>query len=234
MTNLRADILRSVRDHLERHRMSARRFGTDALGDESLVASLARGRTLRLGTADRVLAFMGEAPIGPVFRREVEAFLAVTRTKVSVLGAHGARNPSFVARLRRGLSPSLETVDRVRAWMAAHSSPAEARAIRAAVAAQSSEPAGGDALAPAVPVLSSNQGERSMKDGTSYMSTREVAAFLGLSPRTLDRYRVSGAGPKFHKFGSRVRYLRADVEAWTAERCHSSTSDEAGAARRAA
>ena len=105
----------------------------------------ARGRTLRLGTADRVLAFMGEAPIGPVFRREVEAFLAVTRTKVSVLGAHGARNPSFVARLRRGLSPSLETVDRVRAWMAAHSSPAEARAIRAAVAAQSSEPAGGDA-----------------------------------------------------------------------------------------
>ena len=44
-----------------------------------------------------------------------------------------------------------------------------------------------------------------MGDDAIYMGTRELAAFLGLSPRTLDRYRVSGAGPKFHKFGNRVR-----------------------------
>ena len=38
--------------------------------------------------------------------------------------------------------------------------------------------------------------------------------------RTLDRYRVSGEGPVFHQFGSRVRYLLADVEAWaSARRC---------------
>ena len=64
-----------------------------------------------------------------------------------------------------------------------------------------------------------------MGNGTDkYMSTRDVAAFLGLSPRTLDRYRVSGDGPDFHKFGNRVRYLRADVESWAAERRCKSTS----------
>ena len=68
------------------------------------------------------------------------------------------------------------------------------------------------------------------------MGTRELAAFLGLSPRTLDRYRVSGGGPKpFHKFGNRVRYLPAtDVEAWAAERRYSSTSDVGGSAQRTA
>ena len=30
-----------------------------------------------------------------------------------------------------------------------------------------------------------------MTDGKDYISTREVAAFLGLSPRTMDRYRVT-------------------------------------------
>ncbi|MCE2474822.1 MAG: helix-turn-helix domain-containing protein [Alphaproteobacteria bacterium] len=59
-----------------------------------------------------------------------------------------------------------------------------------------------------------------------YMNTREVADLLGLSPRTLDRYRVSGDGPAFHKFGNRVRYLRADVEAWASKRRRQSTSDD--------
>ncbi|MYE59960.1 MAG: helix-turn-helix domain-containing protein [Alphaproteobacteria bacterium] len=74
-------------------------------------------------------------------------------------------------------------------------------------------------------------GEHNMANDThEYMTTRDVAAFLGLSPRTLDRYRVSGTGPGFHKFGNRVRYLRADVVAWAAERRCRSTSD-AGAAK---
>ena len=44
----------------------------------------------------------------------------------------------------------------------------------------------------------------------------------------------SGAGPKFYKFGNRVRYLRADVEAWAAERRDNSTSGEIHSARRTA
>ncbi len=108
---------RTVEGYIERHRISGRRFGEVALGDPGFIASLARGRSLRLDTADRLLVFMGEAPIGPAFRREIEAFLSVTRTKAYLLGLDAAGDPSFVARLRKGVSPRLATIDRVRAWM---------------------------------------------------------------------------------------------------------------------
>ena len=52
-----------------------------------------------------------------------------------------------------------------------------------------------------------------------------VLVFMGLSPRTLDRYRVSGDGPAFHRFGSRVRYLAADLEAWASARRLSTPDD---------
>ena len=47
----------------------------------------------------------------------------------------------------------------------------------------------------------------------AYLNTREAAEYLGLSTRTLDRYRVSGDGPVFLKFGGRVRYLLEDLDA---------------------
>ena len=65
-----------------------------------------------------------------------------------------------------------------------------------------------------------------MNEERNYLSTREAADYLGLSPRTLDRYRVSGGGPVFHRFGGRVRYLRADLDAWAATRRRRSTSDD--------
>ena len=75
-----------------------------------------------------------------------------------------------------------------------------------------------------------------MTDGkTDYLDTRAAAAHLGLSTRTLDRYRVSGEGPVFLRFGGRVRYLRGDLDAWARTRRRTSTSDDgtalAGAAR---
>ena len=48
------------------------------------------------------------------------------------------------------------------------------------------------------------------------------------------RCRVTGRGPEFYKFGNRVRYARADVDAWAVERCFSSTSDAGGLARETA
>ena len=60
----------------------------------------------------------------------------------------------------------------------------------------------------------------------NYMSTQQAAEWLGLSPRTLDRYRVTGEGPVFHRFGSRARYLLADLEAWASARRRTSTSDD--------
>lgn len=63
---------------------------------------------------------------------------------------------------------------------------------------------------------------------TNYLSTVEAAAWLGLSPRTLDAYRVRGGGPAFHRFGRIVRYRLADLDDWAAERRMDSTSDSAG------
>ena len=169
---------------------------------------------MRLVTADRVLAHIGHPPLGPAFRRKVEAFLAVTGAKASVLGEQAAGNRSLVGRLRRRASPCLRTVDRVRAWMAVHASAEETAAIRAGI------DDGRNFVEAAGPGINlEEEGGRGVNgNGSKYFSTREAAAWLGLSPRTLDRYRVSGDGPAFHRFGSRVRYVAADLEAWASAR----------------
>ena len=63
------------------------------------------------------------------------------------------------------------------------------------------------------------------EDTGGFKDTRAAAAYLGLSPRTLDGYRVSGAGPAFHRFGNRARYLRSDLDAWAAERRARTTAE---------
>ena len=69
-----------------------------------------------------------------------------------------------------------------------------------------------------------------MTERTNYLSTRQAAEWLGLSTRTLDRYRVSGGpGPVFHRFGGRVRYRRDDLDAWAAARRRVSTVDDGSA-----
>ena len=58
-------IRQAIKAYLACTNMSAREFGVLALGDPGFVSSLESGRALRLGTADRLLQFMDEAPIGP-------------------------------------------------------------------------------------------------------------------------------------------------------------------------
>ena len=58
-----------------------------------------------------------------------------------------------------------------------------------------------------------------------YLTTVEAARYVGLSHRTLKRYRVTGEGPVFHRFGGRVRYRRDDLDDWAAQRRRVSTSD---------
>ena len=65
-----------------------------------------------------------------------------------------------------------------------------------------------------------------MTEETNYLNTDQAAAWLGLSPKTLKRYRVSGSGPVFHLFGRCVRYLRADLDVWAAGRRRASTVDD--------
>ena len=63
-------------------------------------------------------------------------------------------------------------------------------------------------------------------DESGFFDTRRAADYLSLSHRTLDGYRVSGAGPAFHRFGNRVRYHRSDLDEWAAKR-RATTTDEA-------
>lgn len=61
-------------------------------------------------------------------------------------------------------------------------------------------------------------------DETGFMDTQQAAAWLRLSHRTLEGYRVSGGGPAFHRFGNRVRYRRSDLDAWAAKRRATTTA----------
>nr|WP_239015996.1 helix-turn-helix domain-containing protein [Novacetimonas hansenii] len=47
-----------------------------------------------------------------------------------------------------------------------------------------------------------------------YLRTHQAAQILGLSPRTLEKYRCHGSGPTFRKLGGRVVYLIDDLDAW--------------------
>ncbi len=202
-----------------RRGMSGRRFGADALGDRGFAYRQARGRTLQLATADRVLAFIGYPPLGPAFRLELDTYLAVSGTKLSILGELALGDPSFVGRFRRGVSPHLATVDRVRAWTAANASAEEVRAIRARLAE----------AAPGIHPLA-RPGREGMNghDGDS-LSEREAAARLGISPGVLGSCRLRGEGPAFRRMGNRLRYRPADIDAWARAQRWTSISEERNA-----
>lgn len=58
-----------------------------------------------------------------------------------------------------------------------------------------------------------------------YLTNDEAADFLNLSPRTLEKQRVVGGGPRFRKFGRRVVYAVDDLERWADARACETTSD---------
>jgi predicted site-specific integrase-resolvase len=55
----------------------------------------------------------------------------------------------------------------------------------------------------------------------------DAANYLGLAVQTLSRWRVEGGGPPFLKLGSRIRYMRSDLEAFCNARKRKSTSESA-------
>ena len=60
---------------------------------------------------------------------------------------------------------------------------------------------------------------------SEFLTTDEAGAFLRLSPRTLEKQRVLGGGPRFRKFGARVVYAAADLRAWADHHTYGMTSD---------
>ena len=232
MSELATQLQDAVSAWLERTGTAPARLGAEALGDPSFVLRLLRGRIPRMDTADRMLDFIGEPGFGPTFRAEVEAFIEVTGSKHHVFGLDAAGDPSFVARLRRGTSPRLDKAQRVLAWMAVNCSAAERALIRAAVVEMTGTTTSANSDS-TVRQDTDDGGITFMNDQLGdYVGTRTAAAFLGLSPRTLDRYRVTGEGPAFHKFGARILYARDDLQSWAAARRMTSTSDDRAAGRR--
>jgi predicted site-specific integrase-resolvase len=58
-----------------------------------------------------------------------------------------------------------------------------------------------------------------------HLNQRQLARRWCMSPRTLERWRWTGEGPKFLKLGGRIVYREDDVEAYEAERLHASTTE---------
>ena len=59
-----------------------------------------------------------------------------------------------------------------------------------------------------------------------YLTERELARLLHVSPRTLQGWRLSGNGPPFCVFSERcIRYLKSDAAEWARSRRRRSTSD---------
>ena len=211
---LDARFLRAVEACCEHGNLSGRAFGKAALGDPGLVSSLRRGRSPRVSTVDRVLDFMSDSPLSSAFLGEVEAYLSVTQMKRSVLGARAVGNPSFVAQLCRGVSPTLRSVHRVREWMKAHASAAEWRRI-------------GRRAPPMPKWLSAKRLRWSFPVGEAGTGSADhagavrkitVGGYKGGCLSTRATYRVRGGGPPYLRLGGLVRYTLEDLEAWLAGR----------------
>lgn len=59
----------------------------------------------------------------------------------------------------------------------------------------------------------------------TFLNQAMIALLLGVSERTMERWRLEGSGPPFRKFGRRVMYSRADVIAWANAQRRTSTSN---------
>jgi len=53
------------------------------------------------------------------------------------------------------------------------------------------------------------------RQGSPFLTTKEAAHYLRLSPRTLEKMRVTGSGPNYRKHGRYVRYNINDLNAWS-------------------
>jgi DNA-binding transcriptional MerR regulator len=60
-----------------------------------------------------------------------------------------------------------------------------------------------------------------------FLNQKEVAKRWSISPRTLERWRVIGHGPRFMKVGAHVLYRLCDIRAYEIKRIRTSTRSEA-------
>ena len=66
-----------------------------------------------------------------------------------------------------------------------------------------------------------------MSATSQYINTRGAAQHLACSASYLEKCRVSGGGPRFHKIGKAVRYKIEELDAFASAREHRSTAEYA-------
>lgn len=59
-----------------------------------------------------------------------------------------------------------------------------------------------------------------------FLNQTELSRRWKISPRTLERWRWLGTGPRYHKIGGRVVYRLSDIEEFENSRSFTSTMDE--------
>lgn len=59
-----------------------------------------------------------------------------------------------------------------------------------------------------------------------FLNQTELSRRWKISPRTLERWRWLGTGPRYHKIGGRVVYKNSDIEEFENSRSFTSTMDE--------
>lgn len=64
-----------------------------------------------------------------------------------------------------------------------------------------------------------------------FVDTSTAASLLGLSQKTLERWRVHGGGPIYRKMGRRVVYGRADLVDFADAAARQHTAQKSGGAR---
>ena len=217
-TPFNRELVRSVQAYMEREGMSRTEFGWRAVGDPGFVfRRLHSGCSVKLDTADRVRRFIGEITFRPLLCCELDAFMAVTKVQPWVLGDRSVRQGAFVKRLRAGASPHLATVDRFRRWMGTQIGTDLRRAMFAAVTEAMSYRSGVNGAVALLANAHGSQGGEAMKERPVLLNTKQAAGVVGLSPRTLERMRAEGGGPRFRRISRWVRYLLSDLERWIEE-----------------
>mgnify|MGYP006165786907 CR=1 FL=1 len=79
-----------------------------------------------------------------------------------------------------------------------------------------------DPAAPSTPVRPSGS-------ATAHLHQEHLARRWGISPRTLERWRVEGRGPRYMKIGGRVLYRLEDIEAYETSQAFNNTAEFAAA-----
>ncbi len=70
-------------------------------------------------------------------------------------------------------------------------------------------------------------------DLDALVTERQAADFLGVTTRALQKWRATGAGPRYVRISSRcIRYRRRDLIAWAESRLRSSTAEQVDHAKK--